>query len=265
MATFDSGAFDSGAFDTGGGSGTNVAPGAASVTITGIAPAVTQSANQNVAPGAASLTIAGYAPTVAQSSASSIAPGAASLTITGLAPVVAQSANQSVSPDVGALSIAGYAPTVTQVLASPNLMLGATALTITGYAPDVTQADPSAVISSGHGFEMVSMEPSWKRALRLRAESKQKVELGRKQRKRAEFIEKLAAKEALSTKSDTQIERRIESLLSEWVDLAPKLELKPVAELPHADAYRAFMARVAEHIRRLEEDDETAAEMLLLM
>lgn len=117
----------------------------------------------------------------------------------------------------------------------------------------------------GAGFEMVSLEPTWKRALRLRADAKQ-IGLDRKKRKRAEMIEKLAAKEALSTKPDEQIERRIDSLLAEWVELAPKLDLTPVAQVPPADAYRAFMARVAEHVWRLEmEDDEHAAEMLLLM
>lgn len=132
-----------------------------------------------------------------------------------------------------------------------------------GDGVEVEQPTPPG---GGHGFEMVSMEPSWKRAIRLRAEAKQKVELSRKQRKRAEHIEKLAARDIVSTKPDAQIETRIKSLLSEWVDLAPKLDLTPVAQVPPADAYAAFMDRVAEYVRRLEdEDDENAAEMLLLM
>lgn len=120
----------------------------------------------------------------------------------------------------------------------------------------------------GHGFVMVDLEPTWKRAVRLRAERKQQisVDLDRKKRKRAEFIEKLAAKEALSEHSEAQIKARIASLLTEWVELAPKLDLKPVDELPQDEAYRAFMDRVAKHIQRLEdEDDEQAAEMLLLL
>lgn len=114
------------------------------------------------------------------------------------------------------------------------------------------------------GFEMTSLEPTWKRALRLRAEAKQ-IGLDRKKRKRAEMIEKLAAKEALSNKPEGQIAERIKSLLDEWVDLAPQLDLKPVAQVKPEDAYRAFMARVAEQIKRLEDDDdEHAVEMLLL-
>lgn len=123
--------------------------------------------------------------------------------------------------------------------------------------------------SAGAGFEMVSLEPSWRRALRLRAEKTervQRVDLARKERKRAEFLEKLAAKETASGKTDEQIEMRITSLLGEWLDLAPTLDLTPIEQVAPADAYRAFMARVAEQIRRQEFDnDETAAEMLLLM
>lgn len=132
---------------------------------------------------------------------------------------------------------------------------------------DETQISASTTASGRvGGFEMVSMEPTWKRAIRQRAERTAKVELGRKQRKRAEMIEKLAAKEALSAKPDQHIESRISSLLSEWVALAPKLDLMPVEEVPPDDAYQAFMARVAQHMRRIEdEDDEHAAEMLLLM
>lgn len=79
--------------------------------------------------------------------------------------------------------------------------------------------------------------------------------LDRKKRKRAELIEKLAAKAVLSTKPSDQLETRIASLLAEWAALVPV-----------ADAYQSFMARVAEHARRLEdEDDEHAAEMLLLL
>jgi len=131
---------------------------------------------------------------------------------------------------------------------------------------DTTLIEASTPVSARFGgFEMVDLEPTWKRALRLRAEAKQ-IGLDRKKRKRAEMLEKLAAKEVLSTKPDAQIETRITSLLAEWVDLAPKLNLTPVAQVPAADAYQAFMARVAEQMRRLEdEDDEHAAEMLLLM
>ena len=149
-------------------------------------------------------------------------------------------------------------------------MTGAVLVVASGALSWAEQDDATAITAqtaapAGHGFEMVSMEPTWKRALRLRHEAKQ-VDLSRKKRKRAELIEKLAAKEVMSVKPDAQIETRIKSLLAEWVDLAPKLELKPVAQVPAEDAYQAFMARVAEHVRRLEdEDDEHAAEMLLLM
>lgn len=128
-----------------------------------------------------------------------------------------------------------------------------------------------AVAGGGAGFEMVSLEPSWKRALRMRAEKTEKaqrVELTRKQRKRAEFIEKLAAKEAASAKPEAQIDARLSSLLAEWIALAPMIDLTPVAQVSYADAYRAFMDRVAGQAQRLkqeDEDDENAAEMLLLM
>ena len=116
---------------------------------------------------------------------------------------------------------------------------------------------------SGHGFEMVTMEPTWRRALRLRAEKAEKVEFARKARKRAELIEKLAAKAVLSDKPDDEIKERIGSLLSEWVELAPKLELNSTRS---TSPDSAFLSRVAENIRRLDlEDDEQAAIMLLLM
>ena len=77
--------------------------------------------------------------------------------------------------------------------------------------------------TGGHGFEMVSLEPTWRRMLRLRTEAKVKLE--RKARKRAELIEKIAAKEAMSTKPEPQIEARVRSLLAEWIALAPVLEV----------------------------------------
>lgn len=47
-----------------------------------------------VAPGAASLTLTGPAPTLAQSGNVNLTPGAATLTLAGPAPVLAQGANQ---------------------------------------------------------------------------------------------------------------------------------------------------------------------------
>lgn len=272
----------------GGPANTPINPGAGAVTIIGYAPTVTRTANQSLTPnagsivvtgyaptisqpqsitaGAGTITITGYAPTITQGITTNIVPSVGSITITGYAPSLAQTANQAVSPNAGSMVITGYAPVITQQSLSPNLIPAAGQITIIGYAPDIYQSGQEPPARFNGGFEMVSMEPTYKRILRERYEQKQKVEFSRKQRKRAEHIEKLAAKEALSDHSETQIETRLESLLAEWVALAPKLDLMPIKEAPKADAEYAFKARVSKKIRQLDDEhEENAIEMLLLM
>lgn len=131
--------------------GTNIAPGAGSIAITGYAPAVAQSANQAITPGVGSVVITGYAPTVSQSGGLDILPGAGAVAITGYAPSVTQSANQDIQPDVGNITITGYAPTVVQASASVDITPDAGQIVITGYAPRIDQT----VTQTGGGV------PNW--------------------------------------------------------------------------------------------------------
>lgn len=138
---------------TGLGGGTSVSPGAGSVTVSGQAPTVAQSANQSLTAGAGSVTLQGFAPTVAQSQ--SVDPGAGPLTISGFAPAVSQSASGAVAPDAGAVTLTGYAPSIAQPqTAAP----GAGALTFTGYAPDVQQA--SGVLPGAGSITITGQAPT---------------------------------------------------------------------------------------------------------
>lgn len=124
----------------------------------------------------------------------------------------------------------------------------------------------AAQSSMGAGFEMVSIEPAWRKALRIRAEAKERLQVkqaSRKAKKRAELIEKLAAKEALSDKPAVAIESRLESLMAEWVELKPSIAI----DVPGLDGnYAAFLAQVAAQIERIQQqDDEEAVIALLLM
>lgn len=141
---------------------TPINPGAGTLTLTGYAPSVTQSANQSLTPGAGSVaitgyaptisqpqaitavagtvTITGYAPTVTQAAGQTITPGTGALTLTGYAPVLAQTANQFIVPASGTVAITGYSPTITQASSSPNITPDVGNIAIAGYAPIVMQS-----------------------------------------------------------------------------------------------------------------------------
>ena len=74
--------------------------------------AAVTTATQNAAAG--TLTVTGHAPTLAQTAHQSVAPGAGSVALTGYAPTVARTAHQSVEPGAGTLAITGHAPQVQQ-------------------------------------------------------------------------------------------------------------------------------------------------------
>lgn len=125
--------------------GTSVIPDAGTLTFSGFAPTVQQTANTSVSPAAGNLTFTGFAPSVTQ--AVSVVPDAGSFAFTGFAPTVEQTANVSLTPAAGALTFTGYAPTVTQtgpisVTPDPGN------ITFTGYAPTVTQTGAPVYIPS---------------------------------------------------------------------------------------------------------------------
>lgn len=110
--------------------GTDIAPGAGTLTLTGYAPSIAQP--HGVTPGVGALTITGYAPTVEQ--VSGVQPGVGTLTLSGHAPTVTQP--HGVTPGVGALTLTGHAPVVTQVA---NIAPAVGSLAFTGYAPTIAQ------------------------------------------------------------------------------------------------------------------------------
>lgn len=145
-------------FAIGSGSGvdTPIAPGAGSLSVSGGAPMVTQSANRALQAGACSLTFTGYGPLVAQSANAQLLPGAGAITFAGYAPGITTTVNVGVVPETGTLAFTGYAPSISQSLnrsASP----GAGALSFAGYAPQIVQSvdlalllAPGALTFAGH-------------------------------------------------------------------------------------------------------------------
>ena len=123
--------------------GTTISVPAASLTLTGIAPAVTATANIAIAVPAAALTLTSFAPTVLQSQMVQVP--AAALTLTPYAPTVAATANQFINPPAAALTLTGYAPSVVSG-GSASISVPAAGLTLTGYVPTVT-AGASALIA----------------------------------------------------------------------------------------------------------------------
>lgn len=148
-----------------------VAPPAGSLTLTGLIPTVTATANQLIQPPVGTLTLTGFAPTVL--TPVTIPVPAGSLSLTGFAPVVSVGAAVTVSPPAGSLTLTGNVPTVVvsdnQLVAVPAGSLGLTGLvptvsatqnvlidaplaqlTITGLAPTV-QGDVVIPIPGGGG------------------------------------------------------------------------------------------------------------------
>lgn len=111
-----------------------VNPAAVGLTLSPVAPSITQ----EVAPAAISLTLTPVAPRIDQLA---VEPGAIALTLTPLAPTVQNP--QDVSPAALALTLTPVAPTVTQGLTvAPDPI----ALTLTPVAPEVRQQlDPAAL------------------------------------------------------------------------------------------------------------------------
>ena len=259
-AAFDSGAFDSGAFEINGGgavtpSGSiawtednDVLASSGSVTVTGSA-AWAEDADTAALSGSVT---AGQSGSIAWTEDSDTAALAGSLSVTGLA---------SWAEDADGAAIAG---------AVTGPATGSIAWTEADDGADIV-GNSEATPTVSHGFIMVDIEPSWKKALRLRAEAKAaKVQLkNRKDKKRAELLEKIAAKEALSNKPQPVIEERLKALLQEWVELAPTIEVESIPEMDGKQldaAYLAFMQQVADRIRRMQdEDDEEAIVALLLL
>lgn len=122
----------------------------------------------------------------------------------------------------------------------------------------------------GKGFEMggrvareVSFKPLLQRILERReAEKAPEITLPTKEsRKRAKLLEKVAARVALDNNKNG--EQRFMVLLKQWTDLAPVIE--PDALSPAVDQYTAFMARVADQVARIQQQDEEEAILVLLL
>lgn len=116
--------------------GNTIAVPAASLTLTGFAPAVVATAHQTITVPAGSLTLTGYAPAVNVGANNTVQVPAGALTLSAFAPTVAATAHQFVSVPSGALSLSAFAPTV----AATNhqiVQVPAGALTLSGFAPAV--------------------------------------------------------------------------------------------------------------------------------
>lgn len=159
-----------------------------------------------ISPGVASLTITGYAPTIAQTASQTISPSTASLAITGYAPTIAQSANQAISPGAANLVITGYPPTVEQAAGSQNIAPGAASLVISGYPPTIQQA--SAGGFSG-GFAEV---PQVRRSKSVQQE---REDLGIIPRRVQKVIAEVAKRSVTMIKTDEQAEGLLKSALKD--------------------------------------------------
>ncbi len=114
-----------------GAAGTTITPTVGALTLTGIAPVVTQQANRIPVAGALALT--GIAALVTQQAIR--IPTAGALTLTGVQPSVSAGGNVSRIPVTGALAISGVAPDLTLTLEAPT----AAGLALNGQTPILTQ------------------------------------------------------------------------------------------------------------------------------
>lgn len=91
--------------------GTELTPGAASLSVTAQTPTLSTTANVLLTPGAASLTATAQTPTVTVPASTEVTPGVASLNITAQTPTVAVTANVGVTPGSASLSLTAQTPT----------------------------------------------------------------------------------------------------------------------------------------------------------
>lgn len=116
------------------------APTAGALTLTGVAPTVTQSGSGNttITPVVGSLVLTGIAPSVTRQN--TLTPVAGALVLTGAAPAVTR--QDAIQPVAGALTLTGAAPTVSLgIYRIPNSV----ALVLTGVASSLdTRITPSA-------------------------------------------------------------------------------------------------------------------------
>lgn len=117
-----------------------IAPGAATVTITGSAPAIVEPVL--VTPGGATVTITGSAPTI--TAATQVTPTPATVTITGSQPGII--APTLLSPGGVTVTITGSAPNIPQ---SGSISPGPARITLTTYSPSVSGPAPPTTGEGG--------------------------------------------------------------------------------------------------------------------
>lgn len=158
-------------------SGITVTPSVGTLSLSGVAPTVTTSANVSLAPAVASLVLAGVAPTVTASDFKTVTPTATSLTLTGVAPViglklsppiatlvltpatstVTVSSNQVVTPSVATLMLTSATSNVT-VSNNQTATPGIATLTLTGATPTI--ALPKLVSPTIAALTLTGVVPS---------------------------------------------------------------------------------------------------------
>lgn len=138
--------------------GTSIATGLGSLTLTGFAPAVSVSGDVSIAAGLGQVVLTGFAPSLSSSEGASanISVGLGALTVTGLAPSISATANVSISSALGELVIAGYAPDQTLTLASPP----AAALVLTGFAPTIQVSAPGEITTGLGSLVLTGFAPT---------------------------------------------------------------------------------------------------------
>jgi len=169
-------------------------------------------------PGVASLTLTGFAPTVTQTAHQEVSPGVASLTLTGFAPTVTQTANQEVSPGTEILTLTGFAPTVEQT-GSLELIPGTASLTLTGFAPTVEQTitEEEHLRSGGWGYGVSykGLKAELEKEEQRKREEQEK-ELVKEQLKATEKPNRVKVIKPIIKSEEQLLQEMIEQIKQEW-------------------------------------------------
>jgi hypothetical protein len=199
---------------------------AGTLTLTGLAPTVTSGANQTVAVPLGTLTMTGLAPTVNATANQSIAVPAGALTLTGLAPTVTSGANQTIAVPVGTLSLAGFAPSIAQT-ANNVIAVPAGTLALQGYAPTITGGTVTPDASATGGWYLLPSDRA--RLRKLEDDERESIEAAiASKRLKAERAEAFRQAALASVADDEAFDARIEQEFQahDWQQTAKEKTLK---------------------------------------
>jgi hypothetical protein len=127
-----------------GSAGNTVAVPAGALTLAGLVPAVSATANQVIAAPLATLALAGQAPSIVATANQVVAVPAAALAATPLAPTIAAGAAQTIAVPVGTLALSAQAPAINSG-AGQSVAVPAAVMSLTGFVPVVNATAARAV------------------------------------------------------------------------------------------------------------------------